>query len=417
MTDFRARLLPAAKNAVLPVFHACKITAARAYRPALRHVCRIGVTGSCAKTTTVELIAAILATRGKTRKGTGITNPNHRVAGTLLTTRPRHRYCVQELGGFEPGALARSTALFLPDIGVVTTVRMDHCSAFKGLENTAAEKATLVTSLHDDGLAILHPDDKNVLAMQEVTRAKVITYGLSPEAIVRGECVTSSWPERMSMTVGYNGKRIPMRTQLVGQHWAAAALASLATGIAVGIPLEHGVRAIQAVPPIEGRMSPHVTPDGICFIQDTWKAPVYSIPLVLDFLETARAERKILVIGSLSDYRGRSDRVYRDLCRQALQIADKVVFVGRWAHYGLKGRAHPEDDRVLAFADLYQASSYLRTYLVPGDLVVLKGSNRNDHLERLVLDRNSGVACWRPNCRKRMHCQHCRLRNSAFIPT
>jgi UDP-N-acetylmuramyl pentapeptide synthase len=228
--------------------------------------------------------------------------------------------------------------------------------------------------------------------------------------------VSGAWPEPLSLTVAHKGERARIRTNLFGEQWALGVLAALAAGLALDVPLRDGAAAIGKVHPIEGRMSPLTTPDRITFIQDTWKSPLHSIPLVLQFLQNARARRKVLLIGSISDFPGRADRKYRDVARQARTVTDKVLFVGRWAHYGLKGRSNPDDDRILAFKNLYLANTFLRDYLLPGDLVMLKGSNRNDHLERVVLDRTRKIACWRVDCRRRMHCSDCRLRNSSFIP-
>jgi UDP-N-acetylmuramyl pentapeptide synthase len=407
---------PAAAAGLLrPAWHACKIGAAMPYRGVAGRVCFVGVTGSCGKTTTVELTTAILASQGKVRKGSGLTNPAHRVAGTILTTMPWFRFSVIELGGFEPGALARSCRVLRPDIGVVTAVCFDHLSAFRDLDKTAAEKSSLVRALGANGTAVLNADDERVLAMKDVTRARVLTYGLSADAVVRGEDVCSAWPEPLSLTVAYDGERRLVRTQLLGSHWATSVLAALATGIAAGVSLDEGARAIEEVPPVAGRMSPHPTADGVTFIQDTWKAPLYSIPVVLEFMRAARAKRKVLVIGSISDYRGDNKKRWRDVAQQAAEVVDKVVLISRWAHHGLRGRT-PGDDRVLAFDNLYSANRYLREYLEQGDLVLLKGSNRNDHLERLVLDRTSGIDCWRVDCRRWTRCAHCSLRNSPFVP-
>jgi UDP-N-acetylmuramoyl-tripeptide--D-alanyl-D-alanine ligase len=404
------------RTAARPTWHAAKINLAQAYRPFLKRVCFVGVTGSCGKTTTLELIAAILATSGRVRKCSAITNPAHRIAGNILTTLPFHRFCVNELGGFRPGALANTTALLRPQVGLVTAVEMDHYSAFKSLDATAKEKGTLIESLPDHGIAVLNADNQYVAAMSDRTNARVITYGLSPTATVRGEDVSSVWPCRLSLNVTYEGRRIRVQTQLLGEHWASAVLAALAVGVALGIPLDVAARTVKDVAPVEGRMSPHVGADGITFIQDTWKSPLYSMPLVLGFLESARVQRKVLVIGSISDYRGNSKRKFRNTAREALKVADKILFVGRWSHYGLTGRAHPDDDRILAFKSLYEAQKFLRGYLASGDLVMLKGSNRNDHFERVILDHTDGIACWRVDCRKRMYCQDCRLRNDKFEP-
>jgi len=396
-----------------------KFTLARVYRAGLGLLgrpCFVGITGSCGKTLTKELIAAILATRSRCRKSNKLMNGPMPVAETILTTFPWHRYCVHEIASGGPGTLIRSMKVLHPHVGVVTHVNRDHFTRFRSLEATAAEKAVMVECLPPEGTALLNADDPYVLAMRDRTKAHVVTYGFSPEATVRAEDVTSIWPARLSLTAVYGDERERVRTLLLGEHWAHAVLASLATVLAMGVPLQDAARAIETVEPVEGRMSPHETSDGIIFIRDDWKAPLWTIAASLQFMSTAHARRKVVVIGTISDYPGDSARKYRSVARQALEVADKVLFVGQMAHCAIRVRSHPDDDRVMAFDSLYDLELFLREYLAQGDLVLLKGSSRADHLQRLVLSRTGENACWRESCRKFIFCGDCRLRKKAYVP-
>ena len=271
-------------------------------------------------------------------------------------------------------------------------------------------------SLPVEGTAVLNADDPYVLAMRTRTNAHIITYGLSAEAVVRGEDVTSAWPERMSLTVGYGGKKVRINTQLIGEHWASSVLAAVATGIALGVPLAECARAVEKVTPVEGRLSPHETPDGITFVRDDWKAPLWTVPGSLRFMQTARAPRRVVIIGTISDSSWSASRKYRAVARQALEVAEKVIFVGNHAHSALKVRSHPADDRIIAFDTLYELNLFLRDYLTAGDLVLLKGSCRADHLQRLVLARSSAIACWQEKCGRLIFCTHCSLRQTPSVP-
>jgi UDP-N-acetylmuramoyl-tripeptide--D-alanyl-D-alanine ligase len=306
--------------------------------------------------------------------------------------------------------------MFRPAIGVVTRVGHDHYSAFRGLDATAREKATLIEGLPANGTAILNADDPRVLAMRELTKARVITYGLASDAMVRGEEVVCAWPDPLSLSVTHEGVRIRVETQLLGEHWAHAVLAGLATGIAIGMPLHEAAAAVEGVPPVYGRMSAHPMADGVTFVQDTWKAPLYTVPASLRFIETARAHRKIVIIGTISDSPGAVSNRYRRVARQALGVADKVLFVGPWSESALKTRPIQDPERLMAFADVNALRSFLHEFLAAGDLVLLKGSAAADHLEQLVLDWEEDFACWRLNCRRLMHCSDCRLRRSPFVP-
>jgi UDP-N-acetylmuramyl pentapeptide synthase len=383
----------------------------------LRRVRFVGVTGSCGKTTTKELIGAVLASRerGITRRPL-YSGPEH-VALSIFAVRPWHRFCVHELGGSRPGVLARTVEIFRPHVGVVTHVGGDHHSSFRTLAATAQEKGTLVEVLPSDGTAVLNADDARVLAMRERTRARVITYGLSADATIRGDNVSSAWPDRLSLAATHCGERVHVRTRLLGEHWTSGVLAALATGTAMGVPLADAARAIEMVEPVDGRLSASTTADGITFIDDGWKAPLWTLAADLRFLETARARRKVIVVGTISDYSGSASRVYAQAARKAMEVADRVIFVGPLAHCALKARDGADDDRLLAFEALHELARYLPTCLGRGDLVLLKGSRHTDHLERLILATTNDIACWRVGCRRGLHCAQCELRTRAVLPS
>ncbi len=403
-----------------PIKSYLKFELAKRYRTVLGvlgKVCFIGVTGSCGKTTTKELIAAILAHEGQVRKSNQVINTTRYVAKTILTVYPWHRFCVSEVSAPSPGIMEKSAKLFQPQIGVVAHIGQDHYSNYRNLESTAAEKGKLVEALPVGGVAVLNIDNPYVSAMRKRTRAQVITYGLSADAMVRGENVSCAWPRPMSLDICYAEKQLHVQTQLLGKHWAYAVLAAIATGIVVGVSLEHVVQAIKTFAPVPGRMSPRETPDGVTFIRDDWKAPLWTIPASLDFMRTAKAQRKVIVIGSISDTpRSFHDR-YKTVIRQSLDVVDKIILVGDHARSAIKARPHSENECVMAFDTLYQLNSFLNNYLKAGDLVLLKGSTRADHLQRIVLSRTNNTACWREKCGKFRFCSDCRLLHSPFVPS
>lgn len=232
--------------------------------------------------------------------------------------------------------------------------------------------------------------------------------------MVRGEEVFCAWPETLSLYVRYEGTRLRVQTQLLGEHWATAVLAALATGLAMGVPLPEAVEAVRGVPPVFGRLSPHPMAEGVTFVQDL-KAALYMMPASLRFLETAQASRKIAIIGTISDYPGESARKYRRVAQKALEVADRVFFVGRWAHYALKARPSQDPQRLQIFKNAYELRHFLRDVLAPGDLVLAKSST-SDHLERLVLGWEREFPCWRHECKRLILCTECPWRHYRFLP-
>ncbi len=370
--------------------------------------CFIGITGSCGKTTTTELLAAILEQEGSIRK-TSHENTLRSFTKTVLSLSPRHRFCISEISAHAQGVMDAPVRLLQPRIGVVTNIGQDHYSSYRDPALTAGEKAKLVEALPPDGIAVLNADDPYVSAMRNQTQARVLAYGLSTDAMVRGANVFGAWPQRMSLDVYHDGTKVHVQTRLLGTHWAYAVLAALSAALAAAIPLEHAAQAIEAFDPVLYRMSPHETSDGITFISDTWKAPLWTIQACLDFLGAAKAKRRIIVIGSISDTPKGFYHKYKAVIQQSPATIDKIIFVGDHTHSALKARSGPDDDRVMAFLSVRRLESFLSGYLKAGDLVLLKGTENVDHLHRIVLSRLGEIACWRERCGYRRYCIDCRL--------
>lgn len=379
------------------------------YRPLLARTTFVGVTGSCGKTTTKNLVAAVLARRGRVTLTPGTHNAGHWVPRTLLSARPGDAYYVQEFGAMGPGSLDAPIALVRPRVAVVTNVGGDHRSAFRDIELTAAEKRKLVEAVPADGIAVLNADDPRVLGMAGACRGRVITFGVAQAADVRAERVTSVWPAHLSFVVRHGAESAIVGTRFNGVHFAHACLAAIATGLALGVPLEDAVAAVSEVEPWPGRLS-EVTVDGVTFIRDEVKSPLWTVAPALDFLRTAQASRRVAVIGTISDFPGAMSRAYSSAARLALDAADEVIFVGRQAERAAGARSHPRGAELRMFTTPREASAYLARTLRPGDLVLLKGSQRADHLLRLIQARRDEVVCWRANCHRLKFCDQCLLR-------
>ncbi|WP_114946228.1 aminoacyl-tRNA hydrolase [Microvirga calopogonii] len=348
----------------------------------LGRVVFIGVTGSTGKTTTKDLIHAILSTRFTGHKSRA--NDNLAVHETIYQVRPSHAYCVQEIAaaiGGQRVALERPLDLVRPRIGVVTNIGTDHIGAFGSIEEIAAEKGKLIAMLPQDGVAVLNADDPNVLAMRSRFRGKAVTYGLSPDAMVRAENIDGAWPNRLAFECLHDGGRYRIQTQLCGKHWVPCVLAALSVGLELGVPLADAARAVSSVMPNKRRMEPISGARGITFIRDDIKASLNSIPPALEFMKDARASRKIIVIGTISDYTGNSETTYKRVAKSALEAADMVIFVGPKASKCSKVKNTLRGNSLWIFASVAQARDHLDKVLQAGDLVLLKASERADRFD------------------------------------
>ncbi len=370
----------------------------------------IGITGSSGKTTTKDLAYEVLNSKYRTHKSHDSNNKLYTVARTMLGFLPGTKYCVQEIGISEPGELDAPAALLRPSIVVVTNIGTDHCAAFKDEDAIAAEKSKLVRALTPNGIAILNADDDRVHAMAaQCPGRRVVTYGFGADAQLRVSDAVSEWPGGLRFVLHYGGQSFEGRTALHGTHLVLCAVAAVAVGIAVGMTVPDCLAAIRDFRPRLGRMFVHETRAGITFVRDDWKAPYWSIRNPMDFVRTLPARRKLLVLGTISDYRGTSYPRYRHTVTHALGVFDEVILVGLHAGKAQRLATLLGAPQVRGFETVKQASKYVSETAGSGDVVLLKGSNASEHLSRIALAFDKDVRCWRRKCGRDIFCDACGL--------
>ena len=375
----------------------------------LRMICRkttvVAVTGSCAKTSTTAFLGKIFSDRTTCFVGVHF-NSRRPVLRNVLNVKPSQRIYLQEVSGGVPGSLVSLMRLLRPRIAIVTTIGLDHYVAFRSLEAVAKEKGHLVSALPASGTAVLNADDPYVLAMAGRTKARVLIYGRCEGADVRATEVEAAWPQRLSLTINYQGVSARIKTNLFGDLAVTSLLAAVAGGLAAGFDLETCAESLQGVEAFERRMALKQTPNGIWFVDDTLKAPYWSVEKVVALFEHATAPRKTLVFGSFSDTSGSDSPKYRATARTALAVADRVVFVGKKAQYIRKMMTPETEGRLFVFDTPKESARFLVDHALKDELVLVK-SNCLEHLERLILEQAGPVKCWKEVCSTQSRCDQC----------
>lgn len=373
----------------------------------LENICFVGITGSAGKTTVKDLSANILANAGECISTPRSMNYPDGIAKVLLSMRPSIKYGVLEVSGGNPGDLDRPLRLFTPKIAVLTLVARDHFKAHKSLEAIATEKGKLISALPEDGVAVLNIDDPLVRSIGESCNRQVIWVGKSEGATLKLISARSKWPEPLTLEVEYQNEIYEVKTGFHGKHLALSVLSALGVGLAAGIPLQNAISAVAEVRPPEGRMEIVSNENGVTFLRDDWKAPHWSFSAPLEFMTEAEARRKILVIGTLSDYSLSASKLYPKVAKQALEVGDIVIFVGPHAPRATKAKRTTDVPNLHAFSEIREAATFLNNLLQPGDLVLLKGSNKADHLVRLMYHAQRPVGCWATRCGIQDFCGDC----------
>lgn len=381
--------------------------ASRVHRARLHDVTFIGITGSSGKTTTKELSAAILSSTGPCHRSVASLNDHEMIDRTVLATSRTDRYCVVEMGATARGYLDRPLRAVRPQIGVLTCIAQEHYATFRTLEAVAAEKRKLIDSLPADGTAVLNRDDPHVRTIGERCSARTVWVGSDEGSTLQLLEASSAWPEPLTLRFRFEGTEYRLVTRLHGRHLATSVLCALGVAVATGVRLQKAVEALGRVDSANGRMQIMPAGGGVVFVRDDFKAPQWSLDAPLDFLRHASATRKVAVIGTISDTPQDPASRYSRAARRALGAADLVLMVGNQAlDHSRVERLHA-GEALRSFKMLEDAAAFLRTELRAGDLVLLKGTNKQDHLVRLALDRVREVRCWDMSCNREVFCTGC----------
>jgi UDP-N-acetylmuramoyl-tripeptide--D-alanyl-D-alanine ligase len=348
----------------------------------------VGVTGSIAKTSTKEAVAAVLATSYRTLRNEGNLNNEIGLPLTLLRLGPDHRAAVLEMGMYAGGEIAELAHMARPKIGVVTAVHGVHMSRMGSLAAIEQAKGELVEALPSDGTAVLNRDDRRVRRMADRTAARVLTYGLSSEADVTAEEITSAGFEGMRFTLrlparGGRPVRIPARIPGLGKLSVHNALAGAAVGHAAGIQPARIVHALAG-----GWSAAHrgqaVRLGRVVLIDDSYNASPPSVTAALDML-AGLPGRRVAVLGEMLELGKGAVTGHKEVGTAAAATVDLLVTVGPGAAGIAAGAkaAGLDSSRILEARDREAALDLLRVRLRDGDVVLVKAS-RGVELDVLV---------------------------------
>lgn len=363
---------------------------ATAKRDRLADLTVVGITGSVGKTSTKEVVAAVLGGRFRTYRSVGNLNTELGLPLCLLEMPEDTEAAVLEMGGaYAFGELALLAGIAKPLVGVVTNVFPVHLERMGTIEAIAETKTELVEALPPEGVAVLNGDDPRVRAMADRTMAQVLTYGLGQANDVRADQVVTDGLAGTSFRLWLGGETFHVKVPLIGGHAVQLALAGIAVGDALGLHISEMLPGFED-PTIQIRLLVMPGPNGSRMIDDTYNASTPSVLSALGLLEELKPARAIAVLGDMRELGSVAEEEHRIVGRRAGEVADLLVTYGDLARIiAAEAVATAEiDGRALDVAsfglDQRQALiAYLRDVLRSGDIVLLKGS-RGLQMEDMV---------------------------------
>lgn len=261
----------------------------------------VAVTGSTGKTTTKDMISAVLGMRYKTLKTAGNFNNEIGLPLTLFRLDSSYEAVVVEMGMRALGEISLLAKIAEPDIGVITNVGVAHIEILKSIDNIAKAKSELIATLKEDGVAILNGDDDKVRDMDRLTQAEVINYGLKEYNKVRATEIKSLQNDTISfeLVIRDNCYKKTVTLPVPGRYNVYNALAAVAVGLSLDISLKEIIDGLSSFKLTKMRNQILTTKDGVKIINDTYNANPASMRGAIDTLVDIGEGRRIAVLGDM----------------------------------------------------------------------------------------------------------------------
>jgi UDP-N-acetylmuramoyl-tripeptide--D-alanyl-D-alanine ligase len=349
---------------------------AAAYR-SLLSVKTVGVTGSSGKTSTKELIAAVLRTRFKTKATKGNLNNHIGVPLTLIGLDEDDEYGVVEMGMNHPGEIAPLAKMAAPEIGVISSIGPAHIEFFKDQAAIAAEKAELLAALPKNGLAILNSDDEWSRRVANRSSAPVVWTGSGSESTWRADELKIA-ADAFSFRLLHGTESVMVKLPVINRIMVGNALLAAAVGHATGLTLEEIARGLESVQ-LPGARMQMVSVNGAWIMNDAYNANPASMKAALIALkEFPDARRRIAVLGSMGELGQHAVELHRGVAEfAATQHVETIIAVGPHAEAytagALAGGMNPS--QIVKALDASEATTALKSLMREGDIVLVKGSH------------------------------------------
>jgi UDP-N-acetylmuramoyl-tripeptide--D-alanyl-D-alanine ligase len=344
--------------------------------------CVLGVAGSNGKTTTKEMLAAILAQRGPCLATRGNLNNHIGVPLTLLRLEPLHVTAVIEMGANRAGEVAALVALSRPRIGLITNAGAEHLEGFGDLEGVARAEGEMVAGLPPDGVAVINADDEYAGLWRGLTRARVVTFGIAQAADYRAVDIAESLGEEgfeLHFTLLAPAGAVPVQLHLGGRHNVSNALAAAAAACSAGASLQDVAAGLATMRPVQGRLQPKRSRRGARLIDDSYNANPSSVRAGIDVV-AGLGGPAWLVLGDMGELGAEAELCHEQIGAYARSHGIRRLFAtgplsARAVQaFGAGATWYPDTDSLANAVD---------AELRPDVCLLVKGS-RSNRLERVV---------------------------------
>ena len=316
--------VPAEKAILCPdSYHAMMVMGAN-YRSQY-HPKMVGVTGSVGKTTTKDMVAAVLGEKYRVLKTDGNFNNNIGLPLTVLRLNRSHQVAVLEMGMNHFGELDRIAKAVRPNIGVISNVGVAHIEFLGSREGILKAKCEMLAHLEKDGVAILNADNDMLQTLEGKLPQKVRWFGVEHKKDFYADEIAQVGLEKTACTIHTPIGSVRVNIPIPGVHMVLNALSAAAVGVELGLTPEQVKAGIEGFRATKNRMSIETTKDGITILNDVYNSNPVSCKASLDILANAKG-RRIAVLGFMGELGDYAEEGHREVGIHAAEKGIDVLY-------------------------------------------------------------------------------------------
>jgi UDP-N-acetylmuramoyl-tripeptide--D-alanyl-D-alanine ligase len=340
----------------------------------------IGLTGSSGKTTTKEMMAAIIGRKKNILKTEGNLNNLIGLPQTIFRLTGDHELMILEMGTNSRGEIKRLTQIAMPDIGLITNVGPAHLAGFGSIDVVREEKNDLLLNIPSSGIAIINLDDEAVTTAAERWNGRRITFSMSPNADVTVKDIEKNGVKgvRFNLIMGGNTQKVEMR--IAGLHHVYNAMAAAAAAVAVGMDPKTISEGLAAFRPFSGRMEMIRLHNGAFLLDDSYNANPASVREALMTLKDLKIHHNGYVfLGDMLELGEEASEMHRKIGMLIATIGVNALFLqGDFSEVTAAGAAEGglSPQNIFFLSDSEKGIVYLKEHLKKGDWILVKGSRR-----------------------------------------
>lgn len=347
----------------------------------------VGITGSVGKTSTKDMVAGVLGQQLNVLKTEGNFNNEIGLPLTMFRLDSFHQAGVIEMGMSGFGEISRLTAIVKPSIAMITNIGMSHIEKLGSRQNILKAKLEILDGLDKNGLMVLNGDDHLLLGIKDLTGFRTVYYGMEEGSEYYASNVMSAGENGVHFDITISGTEYNVHIPVPGRHNVYNALAAIAAGIELNIPVKKIIDGISQFKPGEMRLN-IINAGGIRIINDAYNASPKSMEAALDVLKdiSGSGGRKIAVLGDMLEMGEWASKAHEDVGRYAASRGiTRLITVGEYGRKIADGafKEGMSSASISSFKSNSETITYLREFLENGDVVLVKGS-RGMEMEQIA---------------------------------